>query len=275
MPVTRVSTLAQLTGAGMSATTIRRRFHRVLPGVFCQEEPAWFDRCLAVTLWRPDALLSHTSAARLYGWIGEPSGVHALVGEFARPRAPEWLTVHRRRQGACDEVLGLPVTTREQTLIDCAAVLSDAAAERLVDDALVHEVDENRVRALLDALPGRRGHIRARRLVDTAARGFASEPERVLGRELIRRHLRMQTNVRVGAFVVDFYDELANLVVEVDGYAFHSAPEVFCHDRRRQNFLILGDLRVLRYAAFDVLKDPGAVADEIVAEVRRRRHARR
>ena len=120
----QVCLLSDLLAAGMSATTIRRRFHRILPGVFCQEEPTWFDRCMAVTLWRPDALLSHRTAARLYGWIDEPTTVEALVDASTRLRPPGWLTLRGRTQGACDEVLGLPVTTREQTLIDCAVVLT-------------------------------------------------------------------------------------------------------------------------------------------------------
>ncbi|MFF2107964.1 hypothetical protein [Rhodococcus koreensis] len=36
----------------------------------------------------------------------------------------------------------------------------------------------------------------------------------------------------------DFVDERARIVVEVDGREFHSEPDVFRGDRRRQNWLV-------------------------------------
>lgn len=61
-------------------------------------------------------------------------------------------------------------------------------------------------------------------------------------------------------------DERAR-IVEVDGREFHSAPEVFRGDRRRQNWLVREGWTVLRFAAFDVPADPDAIADEITAAV--------
>lgn len=267
-------TRAQLLASGVSVGGIRR-LHRILPAVYSQPDPSWMDRCRAVLLWQPTAVLSHRTAARLYGWIDEPEGVDATVAPAARHRPPPWLTLHRRRLDDCDEVLGLPVVTREQALLDCVAVMDADAAARLVDERLGWEMDPDRIRMLVARSPNRRGNRAMIEQLRGAAVGFASEPERLLDRAMIARGLRMQVNARVGSYVVDFHDEGARLVVEVDGRAFHSEPEVFRRDRARQNRLVLAGYRVLRYAAYDVLADADAVASEIVTEVRRRRHARR
>ncbi|WP_257015375.1 endonuclease domain-containing protein [Rhodococcus sp. ACS1] len=79
----------------------------------------------------------------------------------------------------------------------------------------------------------------------------------------------------MGPYVGDFVDERARIVVEVDGREFHSEPDVFRGDRRRQNWLVREGWMVLRFAAYDVLAHPDAIADEIIAAVRRRRRSRR
>ncbi|MDJ0359049.1 DUF559 domain-containing protein [Rhodococcus sp. H29-C3] len=86
--------------------------------------------------------------------------------------------------------------------------------------------------------------------------------------------LRIATNHWVGNYVCDFVDELAQVVVELDGREFHSAPEVFSKDRRRQNDLVLGGWLVLRFSAFDVMANPEKTARQIAGVVRRRRRAR-
>ena len=60
-----------------------------------------------------------------------------------------------------------------------------------------------------------------------------------------------------------------------NGREFHSEPEVFRNDRRRQNWLVREGWMVLRFAAYDVLARPDVIADEIIAEVRRWRRSRR
>lgn len=70
---------------------------------------------------------------------------------------------------------------------------------------------------------------------------------------------------------MDLLHRGARLVVEVDGREHHSGTAVFVADRVRQNAVQLDGWLVLRYAAATVLADAHAVADEIVAVVRRRR----
>ncbi|RRQ29182.1 DUF559 domain-containing protein [Rhodococcus sp. Eu-32] len=261
----------------MSSSSIARRYVRVLPEIYCSEEPSAMARCYAITLWQPTALLSHRTAAWLYGWIEEPAVFEICLGPGVKPRLPSWITMYRRTLPAGERVAhgGLPVPIKPRTLIDCVAVMTLQDAARLVDQRLTTDVDRDQVTSLIGRTPNLRGNKRASGLIATASIGFASEPERVLGRTLIVLGLRMRVNYRVGDYICDLVDEWAMVIVEVDGREFHSAPEVFRKDRRRQNHLVLEGWLVLRYSAFDVLSDPEKVAREIVEVVRRRRNSRK
>ena len=46
----------------------RKKLHHVLGNVYCDRLPTTADKCRAVDLWREDAVLSHGTAAWLYGW---------------------------------------------------------------------------------------------------------------------------------------------------------------------------------------------------------------
>lgn len=136
-------------------------------------------------------------------------------------------------------------------------------------------MDIDHLRALIRNSPRRRGNARALVQIDKAAMGYASEPERVLDRALIQLGVRLKTNAWVGRYICDFVDELARVIIEVDGREYHSAPEVFSRDRTRQNELQLDGWLVLRFSAVDVMANPEKVARQIAEVVRRRRAARR
>ncbi|KQU61066.1 hypothetical protein ASG84_00520 [Rhodococcus sp. Leaf278] len=269
--------LRELLASGLHPSTISRRFTRVLPEVYISGDPSTMDRCQATTLWRPDAVLSHRSAAYLRGWTTEPTTLDATVPRSARLRPPPWLRLHRRALDShlVDEVGSLPCTTPAQTMLDCLAVLPRPEAELLIDERLKFGLDPASLICLLEQFPGRRGNAELARQVRLAVTRFASEPERALGRALHRIGLRLEMNAAVGPYVCDLVDRRSRTIIEVDGREFHSAAEVFSRDRRRQNALVLDGWLVLRYSAFDVLAAPDAVAAEIASVVRRRRESRR
>ena len=92
----------------------------------------------------------------------------------------------------------------------------------------------------------------ARRQLLLRAVGFASEAERVLARAFNERRFPLPSNVWFGGYLVDFIDDRAKVIVEVDGREFHTAANVFRSDRRRQNFLqVRTNHLVLRYAAYE------------------------
>jgi very-short-patch-repair endonuclease len=53
-------------------------------------------------------------------------------------------------------------------------------------------------------------------------------------------------NVMLHGFEVDCLWRDARLVVEVDGYAYHSSHRAFVGDRRRDSVIIAAGMRVLR-----------------------------
>ena len=57
---------------------------------------------------------------------------------------------------------------------------------------------------------------------------------------------RPRTNVKVGEWEVDALWEAQRLVVEVDGFAYHSTREAFERDRRKDAELLARGYRVLR-----------------------------
>ncbi|MFI8568398.1 DUF559 domain-containing protein [Rhodococcus sp. NPDC078407] len=271
------ATLRELVASGLHPSTVSRCFTRVLPEVYIAGQPSTMDRCHAITLWRPDTVLSHRSAAYLRGWTTEPAMLDATVPRSSRLRPPTWLRLHRRALDSTlvDEVETLPCTNPAQTMLDCLAILPRPEAELLIDERLKFGLDPAGLLRLLACHPGRRGNAELARQVRLAVSRFASEPERALGRALHRLGLRLDMTAAVGPYVCDFVDRRSRTIIEVDGREFHSDAGVFSKDRRRQNALILDGWLVLRYSAFDVLAAPDAIASEIAAVLRRRRQSRR
>lgn len=277
MPPFPIRTLAELAAEGVPPSTVRNRvrtgrYRRVLPGVIATAEPDLLALCYAATRWQPRAVLSHQTAAWLWGMAPAPELVEATVPRQVSVRPPEWLRLHRRalRPGWVTTYRTMVILTPERALVDVLGAVSPVLAEDLIDDAPAHGVNLTSARIILAQGCGRRGAPAARRALDGAAHGAESYPERVLGRELRRRGTTLQANRRVGRYRCDFVDVVSRTIVEIDGRAHHSGREVFAADRRRQNELLLDGWLVLRYAAIDVLGEPGVVADEIALVVRRR-----
>jgi very-short-patch-repair endonuclease len=81
-------------------------------------------------------------------------------------------------------------------------------------------------------------------------------PEVVLWQELRRRQLakHFRRQHPAGPYVLDFYCSSAKLAVEVDGAA-HDFVAQALHDERRDAWLGEQGIRVLRFAAAEVLDD--------------------
>ena len=94
---------------------------------------------------------------------------------------------------------------------------------------------------------------RARRL-----RREMSLPEVMLWQALRRLQvgMRFRRQHPVGVYVLDFYCPEAKLAIEVDGIV-HAAPEQAERDERRDAWLAGQGIRVLRFAATEVLNDQG------------------
>ncbi len=75
---------------------------------------------------------------------------------------------------------------------------------------------------------------------------------------------RFRRQHSVGPYVLDFYCVAARVGVEVDG-GIHARPEVAAYDAARTAWLADRGVRIVRVPNAAVLRDAGAVADEIAA----------
>lgn len=274
-----VYTRAQLEESGISRSGIEHRIRsgkivRLLPGVYSDPDPSYFDRCVAVTLWRSDAVLSHVSAAWVWGLVDkEPTTVHVTVPHSVRCAAATGFVLHRRAVEVTEHH-GLPVVNTAQCFVDVASVLAGVELEQFFDRNIGCRVSWRAVTDHLDTAKGMRGTRTVRRQLELCCPGTLSEPERLVARALRARGIRMEINAPIGRYYGDLVDYLAKVDVEIDGRGFHTEPAVFDNDRVRQNWMVLEGWLVLRYSAARVSRDPGKVADEIAAVVRRRRKSR-
>jgi very-short-patch-repair endonuclease len=91
-----------------------------------------------------------------------------------------------------------------------------------------------------------------------------SLPENLLWRILrqARGDLRFRRQHPIGPYVADFYCPAAKLVIEIDGAA-HQTEVRGLRDNRRDRWMHMEGLQIVRLAAADVLSDPDAVADAL------------
>ena len=67
----------------------------------------------------------------------------------------------------------------------------------------------------------------------------------------------------IGPYSADFYCPVAKLVIEVDGLV-HNFADAVDHDERRNRYMRVLGLKVIRIAASDVFRDPDGIADALV-----------
>ena len=226
------------------------------------------DATQALEVAGPGAALSHEPAAE------------ALGIELLDP-APRRLTVPRNRSGKSidgwsvvradlpaadvEEVDGIRCTVALRTVVDLCRVLPQQAAVVAADSALrLQLVALAHLTAVLATALGP-GSTRLRRIPSLLDPLSGSVLETLLRLLLVRGGLAPLTQHvirdRLGTFVarVDFCWPAARLIVEADGFAFHSDRAAYRRDRERLNDLERLGWRVLRFTWEDVVSRPDHV----------------
>lgn len=274
-----VYTRMQLEESGIGRSGITRRMRsgsmiRLLPGIYSDPEPSYYDLCLATTLWREDAVLSHLSAAWLWDLLDtEPTVVHVTLSRDSRINGPGWLKVHRRSVSP-EEHRGFLVVSAVQCFVDVAAAMQGLPLEQFFDRCISSRVSWRDVTDHCESAKGMTGMREVRRQLEKCCPGTWSEPERLVARAVLARGIRMEINMALGRYIVDLACRPARVIVEIDGRQFHIDPRTFDNDRVRQNTMVLDGWLVLRFSAATVNRDLDRVADQIAAVVRRRRKSR-
>jgi very-short-patch-repair endonuclease len=201
------------------------------------------------------AVVSHLSAARLLTLLpypAQPRPIHVTVCG-RQPNARPGIRRHRVRHLDPRDIRTrnrITVTTPARTILDLAGsephrvferALAEAQARRLVTRRHLEAVLERNRRR-----PGA-GVLRAALASEATPAWTRSEAEeRFLA--LIRSAglPPPEANVRLGPHEVDFLWRTKRLVVEVDGFRFHSSRAAFERDRVRDAELQAHGLRVMR-----------------------------
>jgi very-short-patch-repair endonuclease len=229
----------------------------------------------AVLACEPDAVLSHRSAAALWGLREDRRSPIDVIAPNRRGRVPIGISAHRDGTlTAADRTSldGIPCTNVPRTLLDLAAALPVWELSKALSEAEVLRIlDHDAVRRLIKRSRGRRGVARLRMLLDDIhpqTKWTRSEMERLFLRMCDRARLpRPEVNVTLdvgnGKLKPDFLWRDAGLIVEADGRRYHDTDSAFQSDRRREQRLQLAGWRVSRCTWEQIEREPRTLAETI------------
>ena len=258
--------LWQLEGLGMDRSAAAKRvaagrLHRIHQGVYAVGHrllPRLGPYMAAALACGPEALISHRSAASLWGLRADSRGRIDVTAPGRRGRIPVGIDAHRHgslRAADRGEVDGVPCTSVARTLLDLAAVVTPRELRNAITQAEVRRLfDLTAVRELIGRSRRRRGVERLRQAV------AAHDPRDELARkELERRFLALCRRVELPPPEVnapllvdsvqieaDFLWREARLIVEADSHRYHRIASAFENDRRRDQRLTVAGWRVIR-----------------------------
>jgi hypothetical protein len=276
----------QLIELGFSARAIKHRIdngrlHPIWPGVYAvgRKTVTFEGRWMAAVLaCGPDAVLSHLSAAMLWGIVpvangrvdvsirtrsGRGRGLHGIKAHRRVGLRPDDFTHHRR----------IPITTPACTIVDIATMLGPRV-ERAINEAdSLDIIDPEALRAELDRMPPWPGLGVVRRILDRHTFVLTrSELERLFLPIARRAGLpRPLTRCWVNGFEVDFYWPDLRLVVETNGLRYHRTAARQSRDALRGQVHAAAGLLPLSYTHAQIAFEPKWVEDnlrEVVQKLR-------
>jgi very-short-patch-repair endonuclease len=220
----------------------------------------------------PDAVVSHHSAAQMFGLLTEAERYVdvTVAGRNFAPRSG--IRRHRVAQFPRQDVTkmrGIPVTSVARTICDLAATEPRNEVEHAFQEALYRRIVTPRaVAAVIEREARRKGAPIIRALIEDP-RMTRSEKERALLKLIDAAQLpRPVTNVRLHGYLVDAYWPEEGLVVEFDGRKAHGHLLAFEHNRKRDQVLVAHGVRVMRVTDRHLQGEPVAVAARIAQALR-------
>jgi very-short-patch-repair endonuclease len=267
-----VFTREELLASGLDKSAITRRLkagtlHRMYRNVYSIAPPAllrpearWFGAVLACG---DDAVLSHCSAAALWGLLEERWNFVDVTTPRRGRKGTEGIRLHRTRRLEADEIAivrAIPITTVERTLLDLADVVPLRILRRAARQAEVLRLPAGSPR---EKAHGRRG------APSLGALSLQRAELRLTKSELESRFLRLcrqsgiprpERNTAIEGKERDFVWRHARLVVEVDGHATHGTRFAFEDDRARDLALVRAGWRVVRFTHAQIAFDAPEVA---------------
>jgi very-short-patch-repair endonuclease len=249
-------------GVGKTAISARMqagRLHRLHAGVYAvghrlvPKEGWWMAAVLAS---RPDALLSHHTAAALWGLRGYSGGaIHVTVPQksTSTKRIRRHFSHVPSDERSVEE--GVPVTSVHRTIFDLAStVLVDEVVAMVKEAEYLNRYDRLSLWDLLERYPGKRGsrkiQFALQRLKEEPPGRKRSKLEERFAPFLRRYHLplpRFNDLISLNGknYEVDCHWPELGQIVELDGWQGHGTKSAFREDRARD--------RALRVAGYSVI----------------------
>jgi very-short-patch-repair endonuclease len=272
------ATWQQLLDAGLTPAKIKHgaatgELTRMFPRVYAYGDPELIPLCreaAALLSLGSGAVLSHASAAAVWELTpAMPGPIHVTM--VRRPRRRPGIRVHRVYHLDPRDVgirSNLAVTSLSRTVIDFAAESSTIEVERVMAEAVAKErtTFERELRQALGRIPA--NHPGAAVITGLLERDGAaltrSEGERALRRLLRQAGLPQPvSNAKLYGVEPDLFWPEHALVVEFDGYPFHSSRASFERDRRRDQLLAAHGITVMRLTGRQLRDEPLAVIARI------------
>jgi very-short-patch-repair endonuclease len=228
-----------------------------------------------------DAVISHTSAAYMWGLIEMPRRLVDVTVASGPTRGRGGINLHRNRLSKREIRTrhGLSVTSPARTIIDLALTARPDELERLIAEARVKRlIREGELEKALAASGTRPGTGRLRTLLRAEGQpGLTrSEAERMLRRLLRQAGLpQPRTNVRLGHYEADFLWEAEKVVLEVDSWQFHGHRCAFENDRRKSLALQAAGYQVIRVTADQLRDEPIWVIAQVARALTRAEQSER
>jgi len=264
----------QLVELGLGRSSIRwrvksGRLHPVRRGVYAvgrRRLGRYGEWSAALLACGPDAVLSHGSAAALWGFGAEAPGtieVSVPVGTRCRQQG---IRAHRRATLKPRDVAeheGICVTSPVRTLIDLATRLSTRRLERAVNEAdKLGRVRADVLYAALDGYRGTPGVGALRKLLDPLHFRLSDSDLEQAMRPIARRAgLPVpETQVRVNGYRVDFFWPDLGIVVEADGLRYHRTASAQRSGLERDQAHMAAGQWPLRFSHWQIAREPDHVS---------------
>jgi very-short-patch-repair endonuclease len=273
-----VITWDQLVDAGVSRRAIAHRvaterLYRHHTGVYLLDPPDQASRITlltaAVAACGPDSVLSHRSAAELWGLLDPRPGDVDVTVIGRNPGVRGGVRRHRSRTLTPGEIRtkrGIRVTSPARTVLDSAG---DPDLEELLGNALATNlVTIRKLDLAIAENPSRAGGQRVHRILhqEGGPRRTRSWGERRLLALIRQAGLPVPiTNTMLNGYQVDAVWPEHRLVVEVDGWDFHRGRRAFETDRARDAAHVAAGYRVIRFTAIQLRDEPLIVIGQLSA----------
>ncbi|AJE32003.1 hypothetical protein B842_00735 [Corynebacterium humireducens NBRC 106098 = DSM 45392] len=262
---------ALLRGRGLTQRQIERlvangHLHRVEQGLFTTRKPEGLLLLQALCHRRPNLVFTGRTALELRRDQPLTLPVQALVPRGRSSNSTPLLQLRRRKEPRFRQVRGLRLALPAVSVAD-ADDLPDGELIAYLESEFAGHQGKRQLEAEVACMPRVPGRFRA--LVSRASIGADSEAERQVARALSARGLRVEQNVLLGGYYFDILLPTARVIVEIDGFRYHSAErrETFVRDRWKANYATRHGYRVLRYSGSCVRHHPEEIVAQVVAAV--------